>query len=170
MGVWPFAAFVLVDLAELAAEMEQAALSEEVATQLERCAAETGCDLYRGLAAMGAAWADLSAGATHGATRRADEAVGFLSSTGCRAFQGRAADLLGRCLSEDDSDRAVESLERAVTLFESCGAVWRRGRAIEALRDLSPEPERVLATVLFTDSSMRRRRRPSSATRVGASS
>ena len=38
-----------------------------------------------------------------------------------------------------------------MTIFESCGAVWRRGRAIEALRELSPEADRVLATVLFTD-------------------
>ena len=45
----------------------------------------------------------------------------------------------------------MAALERAVTIFESCGAVWRRGRAIEALRELSPEADRVLATVLFTD-------------------
>jgi class 3 adenylate cyclase len=151
MGAWPFAAFVLLDLAELAAEMEDPGLSEEVAANLDRCATETACDLYRGLAAMGAAWADLAAGATPGAARGAEEAVALLSSTGCRAYQGRALDLLGHSLSEDDPDRAVEALERAVTIFETCGAVWRRGRAIEALRDLNPEPDRVLATVLFTD-------------------
>jgi class 3 adenylate cyclase len=54
-------------------------------------------------------------------------------------------------MCEEDPDQAVAALERAVTIFESCGAVWRRGRAIEALRELSPEPDRVLATVLFTD-------------------
>jgi class 3 adenylate cyclase len=151
MGAWPFAAFVLLDLAELAAVSQAAALAEEAAAHLDRCAAETDCDLYRGLAAMGGAWADLAAGATPGAARRAEEAVQLLSPTGCRAFEGRALDLLGRSLAEDDPDRAVEALERAVTIFESCGAVWRRGRAIEALRDLGPEPDRVLATVLFTD-------------------
>ena len=151
MGAWPFAAFVLLDLAELAAESQVTPLAEETAKQLERCAQETDCDLYRGLAALGAAWADLVAGATPGAARRSQEAVQLLASTGCRALEGRALDLLGRCLSEDDPDRAVEALERAVTIFESCGAAWRRGRAIEALRELSPEPDRVLATVLFTD-------------------
>ncbi len=151
MQAWPFAAFVLLDLAELAAESQLADLAEEAATHLERCATETDCDLYRALAAMGAAWADLAAGATPGAVRRAREAVQLISSSGCRAFEGRALDLLGRSLSEDDPDRAVEALERAVTIFESCRALWRRGRAIEALRDLSPEPDRVLATVVFTD-------------------
>jgi class 3 adenylate cyclase len=151
MGAWPFAAFVLLDLAELAGESQATELAEAAATQLDRCAEETNCDLYRGLAAMGTGWGDLAAGAAPGAARRAEEAVQLLHPTRCQAFEGRALDLLGRSLSQDDPDRAVEALERAVTIFESCGAVWRRGRAIEALRDLSPEPDRVLATVLFTD-------------------
>jgi class 3 adenylate cyclase len=151
IGVWPFAAFVLLDLTELAAEMDAASLAEETVAHLERCAEETGCDLYRGLAAMGAAWADLAVGATPGACRQAEEAVRLLSGTGCRAYEGRALELLGRALAEDDRDRAVEALERAITIFESCGAVWRRGRAIQAHRELRPEPDRVLATVVFTD-------------------
>jgi class 3 adenylate cyclase len=151
MGAWPFAAFVLLDLAEVAAETDTGSLAEETAARLDRCAQETDCDLYRAMAAMGAAWADLAAGATPGAVRRAEEAVRLLAPTGCRAYEARALDLLGRALSEDDRDRAVDALERAVTAFESCGASWRRGRAIEALRELNPEPDRVLATVVFTD-------------------
>jgi class 3 adenylate cyclase/DNA-binding transcriptional ArsR family regulator len=151
MGAWPFAAFLLLDLAELAAECKATSLAEEAAAQLERCSVETDCDLYRGLAAMGTGWSDFAAGATPGAIRSAEAAVHLLSGTGCRAFEGRAFELLGHSLAEEDPDQAVEALERAVTIFESCGAVWRRGRAIEALRDLCPEPDRVLATVVFTD-------------------
>jgi class 3 adenylate cyclase len=150
MGVWPFAAFVLLDLAELGAHLDGVPLDETVA-RLDHCAEQTGCDLYRGLAAMGAAWADLAAGATPGACRHAEEAVQLLASSGCRGYEGRAQDLLGRCLAEDDPERAVQALERAITIFESCGARWRRERAIEAHRELSPEPDRVLATVVFTD-------------------
>jgi class 3 adenylate cyclase len=151
MQAWPFAAFVLLDLAELAAEMRLGEIADEAAANLARCAEVTDRDLYRGLAAMGAAWADLTAGATPGAIRRAEEAVQLLSATGCQLLEGRAHDLLGRSLCEEDAGQAVAALERAVTMFEACGAVWRRGRAIEALRELSPEPDRVLATVLFTD-------------------
>ena len=86
MQAWPFAAFLLVDLAELAAEMRLGEIADEAAGNLERCAEATDCDLYRGLAAMGAARADLTAGATPGAIRGAQEAVELLSpppAAGC---------------------------------------------------------------------------------------
>jgi class 3 adenylate cyclase len=150
MGAWPFAALVLVDLAELAAVIGATDLAREATSRLDRCAMEIDRDLYRGLAALGAAWSNLAAGDAEAAARHAQDALRLLAPTGCRAFQGRALDVLGRSL-EDDRARAVEVLESAVTTFEACGALWRRARAIEALRDLSPEPERVLATVVFTD-------------------
>ena len=110
MQAWPFAAFLLVDLAELAAEMRLGEIADEAAGNLRRSAEATDCDLYRGLAAMGMARADLTAGATPGAIRGAQEAVELLSPTGCRMLEGRAHDLLGRALSEDDADQAVAAL------------------------------------------------------------
>jgi DNA-binding CsgD family transcriptional regulator len=121
----PFAAIALVDLAELAGEQGETALSVEAAGQLEEIASRIGRDLYHGLAALAAGWSGDA-----GAAQRAKE---LLSRTDCRAFQARALDLSGSLLA--DVDR-VDTLQRAALAFDTCGAVWRRDRTHEQLRSL----------------------------------
>src|SRR6266542_298276 len=129
-GATPFAALVLVDLAELAAESGDAEASADAARKLESIAESIDRPLYRGLAAMASA-----------SRRDADAgrlAVQLLDGTSCRAFQARALDLLGRLLLGTDRAAATEALERAATAFTSCGAAWRAGRVHATLRGVAP--------------------------------
>lgn len=127
-GALPFAALVLADLAEVAAESGDVEAAEDSARELGSIARAIDRVLYHGLAAMGAA----SCGDA-GAARRA---VDLLSEVGCRAFHARALDLLGRSLLGTDRARAVGALQRAASAFEACGAVWRGERVRTTLRGL----------------------------------
>jgi DNA-binding CsgD family transcriptional regulator len=146
-GAEPFAAIALVDLAELAAEQGEAEFSEEATRQLEEIAGRIDRDLYRGLAALAAGWSG-DAGA-------AERSVKLLSRTACRAFQARALDAYGRSLT--DADR-VDALQRAALVFDACGALWRRDRTHQQLRNLGASGWKAVAAAHGPASLSRRER------------
>jgi hypothetical protein len=137
MGVLPYAGWVLVDLAELAALSGERELALGSARHLEDIAQRVDRDLYRALAGIGTAWSNLVSGDPARAAGAARGAVTFLVGTGCRVFLGRALDLLGRSLVGSDATAARDALNQALDIFESCGAVWRRDRAQALLRSLT---------------------------------
>jgi DNA-binding CsgD family transcriptional regulator len=55
--------------------------------------------------------------------------------------------LLGRALSSFDRTEAVEAFRSAVSLFEDCGAGWRRERAVGALQELGSSGRRAAAAM-----------------------
>jgi len=131
----PFAAFGLLDVAEMAAETSNARVAAEAAEGLRDLAAELDRRLYWGLAAIASSRAAATAGGELvSAATSAEEAVGRLDGLGYPLFLGRALDALGRALVRRDRARARGALERAVDIFAGCGAVWRRDRSGEVLR------------------------------------
>jgi len=139
-GAEPFAALVLVDLAEVAAECGEIETAAEAAKHLRAVARRIDQNVYHALAAMGAAsCGDIGAG------RRAVE---LLSASGCRAFHARALDLLGRSLLDSDRAEALEVLGQAAVAFDACGAVWRRDRTRQILRGLGARGRKAAAAAL----------------------
>jgi hypothetical protein len=137
VGVLPYAAWVLVDLAELAAAAEDGGLAEWAAGHLDVIADEIGRGLYTALAGIGGAWSALAVGDADQAANRAGQAVALLSDSNCRAFLGRALDVRGRSLAGRDPTAAASVLEQAASTFEACGAAWWGDRSLDALRRLS---------------------------------
>ena len=132
MEVLPYAAWVLLDLSEMAAAVDDPAPAW-AARRLDEIAARIGRPFYRGLAAIAATWAFLAAATPGKAGHTASEAVASLSGTGCRAFSARALDVLGRSLLDVDLAAAQEALGTAAAVFDACGARWRAQWSREAL-------------------------------------
>ncbi|MFL5952492.1 MAG: ATP-binding protein [Gaiellaceae bacterium] len=141
-GALPFAAIVLLDLAEIAAEAGDAATATDAAGQLGEIAGRVELDLYAGLAAMGSAWAALSRGETDESARRA---IDLLADSECRGLRARSLHVLGRTLVATDRDAAIHTLGEAADAFDSCGALWRRDGARDALRGLGAHGRRAAA-------------------------
>ncbi len=152
MEVLPYAAWVMLDLAEMAAAGNEPDLASWAARRLEEVAQRIDRPLYWGIAGIGATWSSLVSTAPDRAPQVAGQAVNSLSGTGCRAFLGRAFEVLGRSLLGVDPVRAEEALEQAATLFEACGASWRHHR-VEAL----PRPVRPRASSGVRSRSIGRR-------------
>ncbi len=156
MEARPSAATALVDLAEVAADAGDVGASASAADDLRTVAEFIGLDLYRGLAATGMACAHLASGDSERAVDRAQHAIDHLSTTGCAAYLARAHYVLGRSLPADARPEAVAALERAATMLDQCGAIWRRDRALEALRRLGHPGRRAAAAALGPGSLTRR--------------
>ena len=146
-GAQPFAAIVLLDLAELASELGDAAVALYAAGALTKVAEHIDRDIYWAMAAMGSAWSGLAADGSNEAAAPARRAVELLSASGCRAFRARALDLLARSLIGNDPAAAVNALEDAATAFDACGAAWRRNRVADRLRTLGARGRRAAAAV-----------------------
>jgi DNA-binding CsgD family transcriptional regulator len=139
-GALPFAALILVDLVEVASEWGDGEAAAEAAGQLANIARGIDNELYYALAAMG--WG--SCGDVDAARR----AVEVLSHSSWKALHARALDLFGRSVFDSDRTEAIAALERAAVTFESCGAVWRRERALERLRNLGGRGRRAAAAAI----------------------
>jgi len=131
-GFRPWAALTLTDLADVAAAHGDAELAARAAASAAAVAAGIDRDCYRGLALLAGTSAALAAGLEDEAAEHARDAVKVLSLTGWRLFQGRALDGLGRALHHRDPAAARQALDDAAALFETCGATWRRDRALDA--------------------------------------
>jgi len=93
------------------------------------------------------------------------DAVDLLATTGCLALSGRAHYLLGRSLAERAG--AIAALESAATVFATCGATWRRDRAVDSLRAMPGRGRRVAAAVLGPGSLTGREREVVHLARLG---
>ena len=136
VGAAPFAALVLLDLAELAAELGDAEAAADASRRLQAISAEIDRDLYHALAAMAAGWSALAGGASDTSAEAARRAVGLLASSDCRGFRARALDQLARALPATDIVAAREAFDEATTEFRSSGALWRLNRAQERKREI----------------------------------
>lgn len=158
VGAFPFAAFVLVDFVELTVLIGRGQDTSDASAQLQDIARRLGGPLYAGLAAMASAWTARSQGAAAQAARHGERAKDLLAKTGCRAWRGRATEVAARCLSAVDLESAVAPFQQAVALYDACGAVWRRDRALRALKRLGPVGLRTADAALNTSSLTRRER------------
>jgi DNA-binding CsgD family transcriptional regulator len=158
MEVLPFAAPVLVDLAEAAATAGEATIAKKAADQLVSIARHIDRPLYHGLAALGAAWAATAGDTRQEAASAARRALDALAGTGARGFCGRALDVLGRSIDRSDRAGAINAYQEAAGVFEACGARWRRERTVEALRSLRGRGQKAAAALLGPASLTRRER------------
>ena len=131
----PFAAALLLDLAEVAGQQDE---SERAAGRLAEIAAQLDRDIYRAMAAVAAGWAALGRQSPEQAVTHIREALALVAPLELGLLRGRAYDLLGRGLGALDPAAAREAFNRAVTEFHSCGAVLRRDRAVAELERLAP--------------------------------
>jgi DNA-binding CsgD family transcriptional regulator len=157
-GAPGIAGMLLADLHEWEAGSGDFEASAETMERLRAIADQIRRPLYSGLAAIARAQGRHLAGDTRDATASAFEAVNLLSSTGCRAYLGRAYEVLGLSLSGTDRPAAVDAFEQAAVIFENCGAVWRRERCLEALRGLRGRGGRAAAAVSGPTSLSKRER------------
>jgi DNA-binding NarL/FixJ family response regulator len=151
----PWAAIALLDATEAAADAGDGAAVAASAADLQAVAGDIGQPLYRGLAAIGSAWAALSGSDDGQAVAAARQAIELLAGTDCAGYRGRAHDVLGRAASRPE---AVPALERAAAIFEQCGSRWRRQRSLDALRRLGSAGRRAAAAALGPGSLTRRER------------
>jgi DNA-binding CsgD family transcriptional regulator len=154
----PWAAMMLFDLAEAAADAGDEGAAAAAAENLHAVAEFISVPLYRGMAAGASAWAELAGGDDERAVVSAREAIELLSSTESAAHLGRAHHVLGRALPADERPAAVAALERAAVILEQCGSRWRRQRSLDALRRLGSAGRRAAAAALGPDSLTRRER------------
>ena len=130
----PMFALDLVELSALAADRTRA---DAAAAMLAQIADVSGCAVHAGMESLASAWAALARGAPD-AVDLARRASGIFNDLEFPLLQGRAYDLLGRCLAVDDPAGAREAFRGAVARFELCEANWRRDRALTELEGLRP--------------------------------
>ena len=148
VGAAPFTALILLDLAELAAELGDAEAAENASRRLRAIADEIDRDLYHALAAMAAGWSSSAGGAPDRSAEAARNAVELLASSDCRGFLARAREQLAQALFATDIAAAREALHQATTAFRSSGALWRLRRARELKREIyGRRPQRCPATI-----------------------
>lgn len=153
-----WAAYVLFDLAEAAADADDPLAAAAAASDFDAVARFVALPIYRGLAATASAWAALTAGDPEQAADAARGAVELLAPTGLRAHLARAEYALGRALPHDARAESVAALERSAAILEECGSTWRRARSLDALRRLGSSGRRAAAAALGPGSLSRRER------------
>jgi len=133
----PFAAVLLLDLAEVAAGQADDR-AEIAAARLTRIAAGLDRDVYRVMATIAASWGALGSRSPERAVALAREALAILKPLELPLLRGRAYDVLGRGLCHTDLQTAREAFGQAVLEFDACGAVRRRDRAAVEVERLAP--------------------------------
>ena len=130
----------------------------EAADSLARVSTTLDRPFYRGMAALGTAWARLSSGLPDQAAEAASQAVDLFSAVSAQAYLGRALDVRGRALAGTDRSAARDALRQAAETFEGCGALWRRDRALGMLGHLGSAGRRMVGAVRGAGSLTRRER------------
>jgi DNA-binding CsgD family transcriptional regulator len=129
-----FAAPVLVDLAEVAAEAGAVDAAAGAAEQLAGIADRADRDLYRALTDLAGAWAALARGDAARAAGPAAAALQRLRPLGYQGFLGRALVASARAVEAHDESAAMAALQEALAVFEEIGAAWRRDRVLTDLK------------------------------------
>ena len=133
-GGWPFAALILLDVAELGAEDGDAPTVREAAVRLDAIAgAAPELSLYRALADLANGWSAYVTGDVDAAAERAGSAAGALAALGLRGLHGRALALQGRSLIASQRSRGESLLRQAAEVFDACGARWRVDQCLRLL-------------------------------------
>jgi DNA-binding NarL/FixJ family response regulator len=146
-GVLADAAFVLLDVAEVAGELGDQPLGRRAADHAQELAGFLEPALYSAIASVADAWAYLLANDPR-SIDSAGKAVAILRGSGYLPFYARALDILGRSLTLADRAGAVDALQEALAIFSACGAERRRQRAVEALQQLGHPGKRIVAASL----------------------
>jgi DNA-binding CsgD family transcriptional regulator len=144
-GAAPFAALVLVDLAAVAAELDDVEAAMGASRRLVAISQEIDRDLYHALAALASGWSALAGGSSDQGADFARAAVALLRSSGCRGFHARALELLGRSLLATDVVSARKAFEQAKAEFRTSGAVWRLDRVRDFERTIDGRSRRTAA-------------------------
>lgn len=144
----PWMAFLLIDLTQMASEMGVADTAAAAGARLDEIARRVDRDLYRALSALGKAWFELTFGLEKKAAVCARQAAAWFSELGYRAFEGRALDALGRSLAAANRQEAISALERAVVMFDTCGADGRVRHSLDKLAHLGRAGRRAVVSSL----------------------
>jgi ATP/maltotriose-dependent transcriptional regulator MalT len=149
---------VLLDVVERAVEAREPRTAAVAARRLQVVADEVGGSHQAALAALGSAWSNLAHGRDREAAAAAEAATRPLEAAGWVLCLASARAAMGRGLEGHDRRAAVEATEQAAELFERCGSVWRRDRALDRLRSLGTRGRRAAAAVQGPEALTRRER------------
>jgi DNA-binding CsgD family transcriptional regulator/tetratricopeptide (TPR) repeat protein len=138
---------VLVDLAEVAAQVGWTERVVEAAAQLGDIARRVDRDHHCALADMGGGWAALGRGCHEDAVGRADRAATRFAKSGHRLHEARCLDLAARAVAAVEPQEATPLFRAAMSGFTSCSAGWRRSRSADALAALGRPGHRALAAL-----------------------
>ena len=134
MGAAAFAGPILLDLAEVAVEAGEPQVAEEAGVRLDGIARLTGRNLHGAQAALARAWSAIAHGRAAEGEEAARAAVELLPAGAYGTLRARALVARARSLDAGGRSGALEILAEAAAVFDASGAVWRRERALEALR------------------------------------
>jgi DNA-binding CsgD family transcriptional regulator len=158
MGAVSAVVFVLVDMAQVAAECDDPEVAREAAAGLERALRDTDVRLFLALGEIGRSWSRLACGEAGDAATSARRALEALSDYRLPFWTARGQEALGRALWASGDSGALQALQAAEAGFAACGAAWRHGRVIEAMRGLGATGRRAAAGALGPSSLTRRER------------
>src|SRR5256885_12407977 len=108
----------------------------------------TNRSLYRAMAALASASFAIAARRMSDAEKAAREAADLLAGTAFGCLRARALAAVDRAMEPAAGGDDVDHLAEAATLFEASGALWRRDRALDALRSKGSAGRRAAATHL----------------------
>jgi DNA-binding CsgD family transcriptional regulator len=150
VGAPVMAAFVLLDLCELAAVggPVEGATGQWAVTTMADIAAHTDRALYRGAHRLAEAWHALRSRRRGVAIEAADAAVHELQPLGYRVLTARALVARGLALAERDPRESIEALGAAAELLAAVGAEWRRDLVLARLRRGGRSGKQVAAATL----------------------
>jgi DNA-binding CsgD family transcriptional regulator len=158
LGCWNWARFALADLAEAAAD---AGDSEAGAHALQLALSDpwqSDADSQRALRHFTEGAAALSRQDRETAATVLGLCAAIFAAVGWKMFEGRSMALLGHALAAIDRGRAIASMQQAIDLFDTCGAVVRRDRALDALGRLGPKGQRTKTGITGPEALTRRER------------
>jgi DNA-binding NarL/FixJ family response regulator len=142
MGAVVHATFVLVDLAEAAAELGDIQIAAAAAERATAMAEALRCAPYTGLADLASAWAAWARGDVAATVELADGAVVSLEAAGWRLLHARAMALGARASLEVDPRLAAARLAAAAEALRSCSARDRSEAVLADLRALGQDGRR----------------------------
>ncbi|MGB2938993.1 MAG: AAA family ATPase, partial [Candidatus Dormiibacterota bacterium] len=115
-GALADAALVLLDVAEVAGELNDPVLGRHAADRAREIASTVEPELYTAVASIAGAWADLLKHDIR-SIDCATTAVAILEGSGYLPFYARALDILGRSLALRDRPAAANALRQALDIF-----------------------------------------------------
>lgn len=136
VGAPVMAAFVLLDLTELAASggPVESAVARSAVSTLADIAAATDRELYRGVHRLAEAWIAIGDGRVSAASDAAATAVEHLRPLDYCVLTARALTARGIALEGRDRQGSVAALGEAAEIFDAAGAEWRRDLTLARLR------------------------------------